>query len=114
MIQGGDARGGDNIGVENFPSPEPDNWVRAHTYLQAERGVSLIEVLWLEDLAQDRVYEFALIVVPLELRGAPASPVRPVALPIRPRESRADDDCRRFGRVIRGRGRRGSSVSHHD
>src|SRR5262245_54435879 len=74
--------GADNFGVESFPSKNSDNFVPLHTYLFAERGVSIMEVLWLEDLAQDQVYEFVFIASPLKLRGATASPIRPLAIPI--------------------------------
>lgn len=75
--------GADTFGVESSPSRNPDNIVPVHTYLLAERGVSILEVLWLEDLAKDRVYEFLFIASPLKLRGATAAPVRPLAIPIR-------------------------------
>jgi len=74
--------GADNFGVESFPSKDPENFVPVHTYLQAERGVSLLEALWLEDLAKDQVYEFLFIASPLKLRGGTASPLRPLAIPI--------------------------------
>ena len=73
--------GADNFGIEAFPSTDPGNYVPVHTYLFAERGVSVIEVMWLEDLAQDQVYEFLFIAAPLKLRGATGSPLRPVAIP---------------------------------
>jgi kynurenine formamidase len=74
--------GADNFGVENFPSKDPENFVPVHTYLLAERGVSLLEALWLEDLAKDQVYEFLFIGSALKLRGATGSPLRPIAIPI--------------------------------
>jgi kynurenine formamidase len=77
--------GADNFGVESFPSKNPDNFVPVHTYLLAERGVSLLEALWLEDLAKDQVYEFLFIASPLKLRGGTASPIRPLAIPIQRR-----------------------------
>jgi kynurenine formamidase len=77
--------GADNFGVESFPSKNPDNFVPVHTYLLAERGVSLLEVVWLEDLAKDRVHEFLFIAAPLKLRGATGSPLRPLAIPIQRR-----------------------------
>ncbi len=46
-------------------------------------SVCLLEILWLEDLAKDQVYEFAFIAAPIKLRGATGSPIRPLALPIR-------------------------------
>lgn len=75
--------GADNFGVENFPSKDPVNFVPVHTYLQAEQGVSLLEAMWLEDLAKDAVYEFLFIATPLKMKGATASPIRPIAIPLR-------------------------------
>ena len=73
--------GGDNFGIESFPSTDPGNYVPVHTYLFAERGMSMIEVMWLEDLAKDQVYEFVFIAAPLKLRGATGAPLRPLAIP---------------------------------
>lgn len=74
--------GADNFGVESFPSKDAQNFVPVHTYLQAEQGVSLLEALWLEDLSKDQVYEFLFITSPLKMRGATASPIRPIAIPL--------------------------------
>jgi len=74
--------GADNFGIESFPSKDPQNFVPVHSYLLAERGVSLVEAMWLEDLSKDRVYEFLFIASPLKMRGATASPLRPFAIPI--------------------------------
>jgi kynurenine formamidase len=74
--------GADNFGIERFPSNNPDNFLPVHTYLLAERGVSMIEVMWLEELAKDQVYEFVFIAAPLKLRGATGSPLRPLAIPL--------------------------------
>jgi len=74
--------GADNFGIESFPSKDPENFVPVHTYLLAERGVSLVEALWLEELAKDQVYEFVFIASPLKMRGATASPIRPFAISI--------------------------------
>ena len=71
--------GADNMGVEKFPMAKDS----VHVYLFAERGVCLLELLWLEDLARDQVYEFAFIAAPIKMRGATGSPIRPLALPIR-------------------------------
>ena len=49
----------------------------------AERGVSIIELLWLEDLAADRIHKFAFIAAPLKLRGVTGSPMRPLVIPVR-------------------------------
>lgn len=39
--------------------------------------------MFLEELARDRVYEFAFIAASLKLKGASGAPMRPLALPIR-------------------------------
>jgi len=74
--------GADNLSLEAFPSEREDNWVPVHTFLLAERGVMFVEQMMLEQLAQDRVYEFAFIAASLKLRGASGSPMRPIAIPI--------------------------------
>jgi kynurenine formamidase len=75
--------GADNFGLESFPSHRQDNFAPVHTYLLAEKGVSFIELLWLEDLAKDELYEFMFMSSPLKLRGATGSPIRPLAFPIK-------------------------------
>lgn len=75
--------GADNFGLESFPSKRSDNFAPVHSYLLAEKGISFIEVMWLEDLSKDKVYEFVFITAPLKLTGATGSPVRPLAIPIR-------------------------------
>jgi kynurenine formamidase len=78
--------GGDNLSLEHFPV-EPaagkESWVPVHTYLLAQRGIPIIEVLNLEELARGKVYEFAFIAASLKWRGASAAPFRPLALPLR-------------------------------
>lgn len=74
--------GADNLSFEAFPSERTDNWVPVHTYLLAEKGVMFIEQMFLEELSQDRVYEFAFIAASLKLKGASGAPMRPLALPI--------------------------------
>jgi kynurenine formamidase len=47
----------------------------------AEKGVMFIEQLFLEELARDKVYQFAFIAASLKLKGASAAPMRPMAIP---------------------------------
>lgn len=74
--------GGDNLSLEHFPGERSDNWVAVHTYLLAQRGIPIIEVAYLDELARDRVYEFAFIGGALKWRGASAAPFRPIAIPL--------------------------------
>ncbi len=77
--------GGDNSALEQFPSVDPENWQPVHTYLLAEAGVPIMEIVDLEGLAADELYEFAFIGACLKLRGATGSPMRPLALPLKRR-----------------------------
>lgn len=43
----------------------------------------ILELVYLEELASDGVYEFAFLGGSLKLRGADAAPIRPIAIPIR-------------------------------
>ena len=51
-----------------------------HGRLIAERGVPIIEMLDLDRLAQEGVYEFCFVALPLPIVGATGSPIRPIAL----------------------------------
>lgn len=73
--------GADNLSFEAFPSESPDNYVPVHTYLLAQQGVTIIELVNLEALARDEIYQFAFIATPLKIRGGDASPFRPIAIP---------------------------------
>jgi kynurenine formamidase len=76
--------GADNLSFEAFPSESPGNYIPVHTYLLAQKGVPIIELAFLDDLARDRVYEFAFLAGSLKLRGADAAPLRPIAFAVTP------------------------------
>lgn len=76
--------GADNLSFEAFPSEVPGNYVPIHTYLLAQQGTPILELVYLEELARDRVYELAFVAASLKLRGADAAPLRPMALPLAP------------------------------
>lgn len=75
--------GADNLSFEAFPSEVEDNYIPLHTYLLAQMGVPIMELVYLEDLARDGIYEFAFVGGSLKLRGADASPMRPIAFPLK-------------------------------
>lgn len=77
--------GADNVGLERHPSGDPESWQPVHTYLLAEAGVPIMEVVDLQELAGEGVHEFAFVGACLKIRGATGSPIRPVALPLRKR-----------------------------
>lgn len=76
--------GGDNLSLEHFPVESGHSWIPVHTYLLAQRGIPIVEVVNLEELSHDRVYEFAFIAASLRFRGASAAPFRPIAMPLVP------------------------------
>ena len=51
-----------------------------HSLLLPAKGIQIIEMLNLEGLAKDKVYEFLFVVLPLKIIGGTASPVRPIAI----------------------------------
>ena len=75
--------GSDNIALEQTPSAEAGNYFPVHTYLLCEMGMPIIEVMWLEELAKDRVYEIGLLASAMPLRGATGAPLQPVAFKIK-------------------------------
>lgn len=74
--------GADNFSLEAFPSEVAGDYVPLHTFLLAQRGIPILELVFLEDLARDRIWQFAFLGGSLKLRGADAAPIRPVALPL--------------------------------
>jgi len=70
------AAGSDTVAFEKVPDPN----MPVHVHLLVERGIHIIECLNLEELAAARLYEFLFVALPLKIRGATASPIRPVAV----------------------------------
>lgn len=69
-------------GSDTFMYEQPSDWpgpLPVHGALIVDAGVHIVENLFLEELAQAGVYEFALIVAPLSMTGASGSPIRPLA-----------------------------------
>lgn len=72
------AVGADNTAVEAIPFDGP--FLAVHLALLVHLGVTLIEHLWLADLAADRCHESLLAVGGLPVTGATGSPVNPIAI----------------------------------
>ena len=70
------AAGSDTVAFEKQPDPA----MPVHVHLLVEKGIHIIECLNLEELAAAGVHEFLFIALPLKIRGATGSPVRPVAV----------------------------------
>jgi kynurenine formamidase len=77
------AVGADNMAFDVMSSerdPELNATLPAHILLLVRAGIPIIENLNLEELAAARVYEFVFVCLPLKMRGATGSPVRPIAI----------------------------------
>ena len=72
--------GSDNWSVEVNPSPDPQISSPVHQIMLAVHGIHLLESMKLDELAAKRVYEFALVLQPLKLKGATGSTVAPMAI----------------------------------
>jgi kynurenine formamidase len=70
------AAGSDTVAFEKVPDPS----MPVHVHLLVESGIHIIECLNLDELASAGVAEFLFVALPLKLRGATGSPVRPVAV----------------------------------
>jgi kynurenine formamidase len=67
--------GSDTLAFEKMPSHLP-----VHQFLLVQKGIQIMEMLNLEQLSRDRVFEFLFMVSPLKIIGGTASPVRPIAV----------------------------------
>ena len=72
--------GTDTWATEVIPSEDPERPFPVHQWLLVRHGIYNIENLDLEELARDKVYEFAFIFAPLRLKGATGSPGNPIAV----------------------------------
>ena len=82
VASGAMVAGADNLTFEMFPSEVEGNPVPVHTYLLAQHGIPILELVYLEELSRDKVYTFAFIGGSIKLSGASGAPVRPLAIPI--------------------------------
>jgi kynurenine formamidase len=71
--------GCDNGAIECMPF-DGDEFLTVHVKLLVERGVTLLEHLYLAELAADGCHEFLLVVGALKVTGAAGSPVNPIAI----------------------------------
>ena len=58
----------------------PSNPQPVHTLLLIEKGIYIMESLYLEELARDGVHEFLFVALPIKIRGATGSMIDPIAV----------------------------------
>jgi kynurenine formamidase len=71
--------GADNAAIESIPFDD-NEFLAVHIELLVKRGVTLLEHLYLADLAADGCTEFFLSVGGLKVTGAAGSPINPIAI----------------------------------
>lgn len=74
------ATGSDTVAYEWLAPGAGHSLLPVHAHLLYDHGIHILEVLDLEGLATDAVYEFLFIAIPLKLVGATGSPIRPLAV----------------------------------
>lgn len=72
--------GSDNWAIEVVPHEDPNRPFEVHQWTLTKNGVYHLENLDLEELASERVYEFAFVFSPVPMKGATGSPGNPIAV----------------------------------
>lgn len=80
VAQGVSVFGADTAFIEVEPSGIPGSPQPVHVYLIQQNGIPIIEWITSEELARDSVYEFAFVCLPLTIKGASGSMIRPIAI----------------------------------
>jgi kynurenine formamidase len=74
----------DSLSLEVVPAADPEAFLPVHAYMFSTAGAQIMEVVQMEEIAAERQYEFAFLGLALKLTGATGSPMRPIAVPLRP------------------------------
>jgi kynurenine formamidase len=72
--------GADTWAIEVVPHEDKERPFPVHQWNLVRHGIYHLENLNLEQLAADKVYEFAFVFAPLPLKGASGSPGNPIAI----------------------------------
>lgn len=72
--------GADNFAIEAVPFEDDGVFFPVHLQNIAKNGIYHIEHMDLEELASEKVYEFAFVFVPVPFKGASGSPGNPIAI----------------------------------
>lgn len=73
------AMGADNMSVEAYPQP-PGELKTLHYSVIRDLGGYLMEFMYLEEIAADKVYEFMFVAAPMRLINGIGSPINPLAI----------------------------------
>jgi kynurenine formamidase len=71
----------DTIAFEPTPAADREAWMPVHSYMLATAGAPIMEVMDMERLTLEQVFEFAFVGLPLKLTGTTGAPLRALAIP---------------------------------
>lgn len=74
------AVGSDTLAFEWIRPDSRHQELPVHASLLVDHGIYIAEVVHLDDLARDEVWNFLFVAIPLKLMGASGSPIRPFAI----------------------------------
>jgi len=74
------ALGTDTMAVDVDPPEDPAYPRIVHQIMLVERGIYLIENLYLDQLVKEKIYEFLFVLATPKLKGGTAFPVEPIAI----------------------------------
>jgi kynurenine formamidase len=72
--------GSDTWGMEVVPNPDPNLVFPLHTLFLPMNGIYILENFALDELANDKAYEFCLILTAPKIRGMIQAILQPIAL----------------------------------
>jgi kynurenine formamidase len=58
----------------------PPHHLPCHVILLMQNGIQIMEMLNLEELAREEIFQFLFIALPLKIKGGAGSPIRPIAI----------------------------------
>lgn len=74
------AIGADNGAVESISPKKPPASMPVHPEMIRNQGCHLMELLQLDELANDKAYQFLFVAAPLQLKNGLGSPLNPLAI----------------------------------
>ena len=70
----------DQFATDSIPFEQKGEALPMHLEMLMKRGIRLMENVYVEEIAKDKVYEFCIFAAPLKIKGGTGSPIRLLAL----------------------------------
>ncbi|MFD1037392.1 hypothetical protein ACFQ3N_02995 [Virgibacillus byunsanensis] len=74
--------GADNVALEQDP-PKGVHEFPVHTYLLAKAGIPIIELVFLNELAKEKIYQVGFIGKVMPIKGATGALIQPIVFPFK-------------------------------